>query len=181
LVRKRARRFEEEGLSELQDRSRRHIPSLLKLQGKSKLRSGNREKCTGYERKRLSWYPWQEKGPVLFPHMIRHILRRNGYTNRRKRQKAFYPAHWAWEEELPFALVQVDVEDILDKGTPGTKLWDHIRERKLPRYPWTFLEGRTRLRFLARSHELNLINGICFLTLAMFWLRACGIEEVVIL
>ena len=69
----------------------------------------------------------------------------------------------------------MDVKDILDKGTLGTKLWDHIRKKGLPRYQWTFLEGRTRLRFLAWSHELNLTNGICF-TLAMLWLRAFGIE-----
>jgi len=133
--------------------------------------------CTGYERKRLSWYLWEEEGLVLSPHTIRHILRRLGYTGRRKRRKAFYPAQWAWEEERPFALVQADVKDILDKRTLGTKLWDHIRKKGLPRYQWTFLEGRTRLRFLAWSLEINLTHGICFLTLAMFWVRAFGIER----
>jgi hypothetical protein len=39
-----------------------------------------------------------------------------------------------------------------------------------------FSKRRISLRFLAWSHELNLTNGICFLTLAMFWLRAFGIE-----
>ena len=39
-----------------------------------------------------------------------------------------------------------------------------------------FSKRRTRLHFLAWSHELNLTNGICFLTLAMFRLRAFGIE-----
>jgi len=70
----------------------------------------------------------------------------------------------------------VDVKDILDKVTLGTKLCDHIRKRGLPRYQWTFLEGRTRLRFPVWSHELNLTNSICFLTLAMFWLRVLGID-----
>jgi len=28
----------------------------------------------------------------------------------------FYPAHWSWEEDQPFALAQVDVKDVLDKG-----------------------------------------------------------------
>jgi len=169
LVRKWVRHFEEKGLPGLQDRSRRprSSPSQTPEEIEAKVREA-RER-TGYGRKRLSWYLWQEEGLLLSPHTIRHILRRLGYTDRRKRRKAFYPAHWAWEEERPFALVQVDVKDILDKGTLGTKLWDHIRKKGLPRYHWTFLEGRTRLRFLAWSRER-------FLTLAMFWLRAFGIE-----
>jgi transposase len=176
LVRKWVCRFQEQGLSGLQDRSRhpRSSPTRTPSDIEAKVREA-RER-TGYGRKRLSWYLWQEEDLVLSPHTIRHILRRLGYTGRRKRRKTFYPAHWAWEEERPFALVQADVKDILDEGTLGTKLWDHIRKKGLPRYQWTFLEGRTRLRFLAWSHELALTNGICFLTLAMLWLRAFGIE-----
>jgi hypothetical protein len=41
----------------------------------------------------------------------------------------------------PFALLQVDVKDILDQGALGAKLSDHIRKKGLPRYQWTFLEG----------------------------------------
>ncbi len=65
---------------------------------------------------------------------------------------------------------------MLDKGALGTKLWDHRAKRKLSRYPWTFLEGRTRLRFLAWSHEITLTNGLCFMALVMLWLRGHGIE-----
>jgi len=39
-------------------------------------------------------YLWQEEGLVLLPsHDPDTSLRGNGYTNRRKRRKAFYPAH----------------------------------------------------------------------------------------
>jgi hypothetical protein len=133
----------------------RSSPSQAPGEIEAKVREA--QERTDYGRKRPSWYLWQEEGLVLSPNTSRHILRRNGYTNRRKRRKAFYPAQWAWEEEQPFALVQVDVEDIFDKGTLGTKLWDRIRKRGLPRCQWTFLEGRTRLRFPAWSHELDLI------------------------
>jgi len=65
---------------------------------------------------------------------------------------------------------------VLDKGALGTKLWDHLAKRKLPRYQWTFLEGRTRLRFLSWSHGITLTNGLCFMGLVMLWLRGHGIE-----
>ena len=37
--------------------------------------------------------------------------------------------------------LEVNVKDVLDKDTLGTKLWDHIRKHGLPRYQWTFLAG----------------------------------------
>ena len=70
----------------------------------------------------------------------------------------------------------MDTKDIPDKGTPGTRLWDHLRKHRLPRYQWTFLEARTRLRFLAYSYSLSVVNGLCFVALVMGWLRAWGIE-----
>lgn len=109
---------------------------------------------------------------------VRHIMRRHlgeGRGKRRKR-KTFYPADWAWEEGKAFRLSQVDTKDILDKGTLGTKLWDHLRKRGLPRYQWTFLEGKARFRFLAQSHSLSVVNGLCFVALVMSWLRAWGID-----
>jgi transposase len=99
LVRKRVRRFEEKGLSGFQDQSRRRIPPLPKPPGEIEAKVREARERTGYGRKRLSWYLWQEEGLVLSPNTIRHILRRCGYSGRRKRRKAFYPAQWAWEEE----------------------------------------------------------------------------------
>lgn len=86
----------------------------------------------------------------------RHILRRNGFTGRKRKRKTFYPANLGVGEERPFALAQVDVKDVLDKGTPGTKLWDHPAKRRLPRYQWTLLEGRTRL-FLRGAMSTTLL------------------------
>ena len=91
LVRKWVRRFEEEGLAGLQDRSRRphSSPSQTPPEVEAKVREA-RER-TGYGRKRLSWYLWQEEGLLLSPHTIRHILRRSGYTGQRRDRKSLYP------------------------------------------------------------------------------------------
>jgi transposase len=176
LVRKWLRRYQEAGLAGLEDRSRRpKFSSQKTAQGVEEKVVAARRK-TGYGRKRLAWYLAREEGLQLSPHTLRHILRRQGFKGRKQPRKTFYPAHWAWEEERPFCLAQVDAKDVLDKGTLGTKLWDHMRKRRLPRYQWTFCEGKTRLRFLAYSRELSLTNGLCFMALVMLWLRKYGIE-----
>ena len=180
VVRKWVRRYQEEGIAGLEDRSHRPHRSPNRTADDLEEKVVAARQATGYGRKRLAWYLWREEGVVISPHTIRHILRRHGMTGKRKRRKTFYPAHWSWEEERPFALAQVDVKDILDKGTLGTKLWDHLRKTGLPRYQWTFLEGRTRLRFLAFSHQKTITNGLCFLGLVMLWVRGHGIEGEVI-
>ena len=166
VVRKWVERYRDDGVKGLGDRSRRPHRSPSRTQAQTEDGVAEAKKATGYGRKRL----------VLSPRAIRHILRRNGFTGRKTKRKTFYPAHWAWEEDGPFALAQVDVKDVLDKGALGTKLWDHLAKRKVPRRQRTFLEGRTRLRFLSWGHEITLTNGLCFMGLAMLWLRGRGIE-----
>ena len=177
VVRKWVEGYRAGGVEGLGYRSRRLHCSPSQTEAQTEEVVVEAKKATGYGRKRLAWYLWREKGLVLSPHTIRHILRRNGFRGHKTKRKTFYPAHPAWEEEHPFSLAQVDVKDMRDKGALGTKLWDHLAKRKLPRYPWTFLEGRTRLRSLAWSHEITLTNGLCFLGLVMRCLRGRGIEE----
>jgi putative transposase len=131
---------------------------------------------THYGRQRLARHLAQH-GIHLSPNTIRHILKRHApATSRpRKPRRRFYPAHWAWESQEPFTLIQADVKDIYDKGTLGTERWDHLRKHRLPRYQWTFLESRTRLRLLAFSREISTLHGMAFLSLAVSWLRLCGV------
>ncbi|MEM3658250.1 MAG: helix-turn-helix domain-containing protein [Candidatus Hadarchaeum sp.] len=181
LVRKWVRRYQEEGLAGLRDCSRRPRRSPRRTPPEVEAKVYAARKRTGYGRKRLAWYLWREEGLALSPHTLHHILRRQGFLGRKKKRKTLYPVHWAWEQGKPFALVQVDMKDILDKATLGTALWDHLRKTGLPRYQWTFLEGRTRLRFLAWSREVTQTHALCFVGLALLWLRAHGIgEEVVV-
>jgi hypothetical protein len=116
------------------------------------------------------------QGLLLSPHTIRHILRRHCPPQKRPRRKPLYPAHWAWEVEVPFSLIQTDVKDIHDKGALGTKRTTHLRRQGLPRYQWTACDGRTRLRFLAYSHRLHRTNGLAFMILVLLWLRAFGCD-----
>lgn len=177
VVRKWIRRYKEEGEKGLKDISHKpHFsPKRVSLDIEKKVIKIRKER--GYGKRRISYFLLLEEGINLSESTIRNILRRNGLRRKKKVRKIFYPAKWAYDEDRPFRLAQVDTKDIYDKGTLGTEIWTHITRKRLPRYQWTFCEGRTRLRFIALSRGLNITNGLCFVVLVMSWLRAWGIKE----
>ncbi|MCD6171582.1 MAG: helix-turn-helix domain-containing protein [Thermoplasmata archaeon] len=177
VVRKWLKRYKEKGEKGLEDLSRRPKRSPFKTSSYIEEKVLKIRKERGYGRRRISYFLLVEEGIYLSENTITHILRRNGECRKRKKRRVFYPAKWAFDEDAPFKLAQVDVKDIYDKGTLGTYIWNHITKKKLPRYQWTFLEGRTRLRFIAYSRKLHITNGLCFVSLVMSWLRAWGIKE----
>ena len=173
VVRKWVRRFKEQGEAGLQDLSRRPHHSPRQTPAEIEQQVMEAWEKTRYGRHRLAVYlSWH--GLHLSPHTIRHILRRHRPPQKRPRRKPLYPAHWAWEVDLPFTLIQADVKDILDKGALGTQRTTHLTRQGLPRYQWTACDGRTRLRCLAYSQRLNRTNGLAFLLLVLMWLRAFG-------
>ncbi len=176
VVRKWLRRYKAQGLAGLADASRAPHRSPAQTDPASEQKVLALRKNTGYGRKRLAWHLARQHKLMLSPYTIRHILRRHGYGGKTRPRKPLYPAHWAWAVKRPFTLMQVDTKDILDRGTLGSRRWNHIIRRRLPRYQWTCLEARTRLRFLAYSHELSQANGIAFMVLVMLHLRAHGIK-----
>lgn len=63
-----------------------------------------------------------------------------------------------------------------DKQALGTERTTHLARLHLPRYQWTAIDSRTRLRFLAYSSHCHRTNGLAFLLLVLLWLRAHGVE-----
>lgn len=177
VVRKWLKRYKEKGEKGLEDLSRRPKRSPFKTSSYIEKKVLKIKKERDYGKRRISYFLLVEEGIYLSENTIRNILKRNGESRKRKKRKVFYPAKWAFDEDKPFKLAKVNVKDIYDKGTLGTHIWNHITKKKLPRYQWTFLEGRTRLRFIAYSRKLHITNGLCFVALVMSWLRAWGIKE----
>jgi transposase-like protein len=177
VVRKWVRRYESEEEDGLQDQSRRPHTSPRQTSPLLEDQVVQLRQATRYGRKRLSRTLWLKCRIPLSPHTIRHILRRHGLIRKRHRRKTCYPAHWAWNTQKPFTLAQVDAKYIHDEGTLGPRLIHHLHHAHLPRYQWTFLEGLSRLRFLAFSHELTSTNALCFAGLVLFWLRAHGLSQ----
>jgi len=177
VVRKWIKRYKEKGEKGLKDISHRPRLSPKRVSENIEKKVIKIRKERGYGKRRIFYFLLLEEGIKIPESTIRNILRRNGLRRKKKVRKIFYPAKWAYDEDRPFRLAQVDTKDIYDKGTLGTKIWTHITRKRLPRYQWTFCEGRTRLRFIALSRGLNITNGLCFVVLVMSWLRAWGIKE----
>jgi len=179
VVRKWVRRFETGGIEGLEDRSRRPKRMPRKIESGIEAKVMEIRKRYGYGKRRIADILRLE-GIEVSENTVRNILRRNlskeERKRKRKRRKRVYPAHWAWEEGEPFKLLQVDTKDIADKGTLGTKVVKHLFDAHLPRYQWTALEGRSRLRFLAYSHRLNRTNGLAFMILVLWWMRIHGVR-----
>lgn len=135
VVRKWVRRYRAEGEAGLEDRScrpqnsPRQTPPEIEEQVMDAGAKRPGEK-TRHGHRRLAPY-LARQGLELSPHTIRHILRRNRPPQDRARRKPLYPAHWAWEVEDPFSLIQTDARDILDKGTLGTQRTTHPRRQAL--------------------------------------------------
>jgi transposase len=175
VVRKWVRRFQEQEMAGLQDRSRRPAHSPRRTAGDTEQQVLQAWQQTHYGRKRLALL-LRARGLELSAHTIRHVLRRLRPAQRKVRRKSLYPALWAWDAKEPFSLIQVDVKDIRDKGALGTAHVTHLQRQHLPRYQYTACDGRTRLRFLAYAHANNRSNGLGFLLLVLLWLRAFGIQ-----
>ena len=176
VVRKWLRRYRENGESGLRDLSRRPYHSPRQTPHSLEELVIDQRQRTGYGPKRLCQALAMAERIHLSPHTIRHILRRAKEVDTKKKRAPCYPARWAWEETGPFSLVQVDTKDIYDAGTLGRELLSHLRRHRLPRYQWTFCDGFSRFRLLAFSHQLTITNALCFLSLALIWLRRFGIE-----
>jgi len=177
LVRKWVKRYKQGGEEGLRDLSRRPKRSPFKTPDEIEEKVMKMWKERGYGKRRIAYFLFLEEGIELSENTIRNILKRRRKGKERKMRKVFYPARWVYDEDRPFKLAQVDTKDIYDKKTLGTYIWNHITKKKLPRYQWTFLEGRVRIRFVAYSRKLHITNGLCFVALVMSWLRAWGIEE----
>ena len=122
VVRKWLRRYKEKGEKGLEDASRRprRSPRRTPLPIEAKVLKMRKEK--GYGRRRIAWFLLRENNIEISENTITHILRRAGLARKKKQRKVFYPAKWAYDEDIPFKLAQVDTKDIYDKGTLGTAI-----------------------------------------------------------
>jgi transposase len=180
VVRKWVRRWQEKGEEGLLDLSRKPKNSPNQVAREIEEKVIRIRKQTNYGKRRIGYLLWKREQIRVSESTVGKILRRNNLTRNKKRRKVFYPAIWAYDQDKPFSLAQVDTKDIYDKGSLGTAIYTHLWRNKLPRYQWTFLEGKSRLRFLCYSQQLHQTNGLAFVILVMNWLRAYGIKEEVL-
>lgn len=76
-----------------------------------------------------------------------------------------------------FEFLQYDTKEIMDKHSLPIEIYEKFKSNpKLPIYQWTIIDAKTRVRFLAWSHERCSLFGLKFLEYVICWLRAHGID-----
>lgn len=106
-------------------------------------------------------------GAILKRHQVTRV------TGRRVRRRN-RPPSYNLESLLPFEQCQLDTKEIADAGALPPGVYSHFLAHHLPRWQWTFLDVRTRIRFLAWSYQCSWGCGQVFVSLVRWWLAAFG-------
>lgn len=77
-----------------------------------------------------------------------------------------------------FEQLQYDTKKIADCHALPAEIYKKFTDKKLglPKYQWTIVDAKTRVRFLAWSNELSAFYGFKFLQMVILWLWAHGIQ-----
>jgi len=114
----------------------------------------------------------------LSPYTIRNILRRHRLKCRKIRsstgKKRYFTNSLAFD---PLQFWQIDTKYIADQSALPLEAYAAIWRNKLPKFQFTAIDVKSRLRFIAYASELSFKTGLAFLLLLTFWLRAFGIKS----
>jgi len=133
-----------------------------------------RRKETGFGKRRLKWYITIKDRLLLPESTIGVILKRRKLARKKKRVRREPQTWYAWETLLPFEECQLDTKEIADKDTLPKEVYQYFINKPLPRWQWTFIDVKTRIRFLAWSYSLDWACGQVFISLIVWWLRSFG-------
>jgi hypothetical protein len=130
-------------------------------------------------KKRLRKILLEEEQIILPISTIGKILKRAKVRLRDKKRKhrSTNPPAYDFSSLLPFEKFQYDTKDYLDFKALKQELYEHVVKYKLPHYQWTFIDVKSRTRFLAWSYELTRSNGMAFELLVKGWLAVHGLAR----
>jgi len=132
-------------------------------------------KKTNFGRRRLSRWLKDRHAIKLSANTISHVLRRLKINKpQRKRASLKGVSYYDWPNLQPLEHWQIDVKDVKDSKTLPREVYEHLIRQRLPRYQFTAIDVKTRIKFLCYSQELNLTNGLAFMRLLNNWLRSFG-------
>lgn len=103
----------------------------------------------------------------------RHGLKTKKIRTANKERRPLYD----YTKIAAFERLHMDTKHITDKHALPKEIYELFKHTpELPIYQWTVQDAKTRIRFLAYSHELSSFYGQRFLLLVVLWLRAHGIH-----
>jgi transposase InsO family protein len=176
IVRKHLRRYEQEDVKGLEDRSRRpkHSPNQT---------SASLEKIVVMERKRTNFgrvrmqrHLKREFKLNIPSSTIRNIYRRNKCQRQRRRRTRYNTVVcYDWDKIKPLEQFQIDLKHILDFFALPEEVYSHLSKIKIPPYQWSCIDVVSRTKFIAFSYEKSYTYGVCFFILVASWLKSFGI------
>ena len=130
-------------------------------------------------KKRLRRMLIDEEKLIMPISTIGKILKRNKVKMKKKKRKyrSSNPPSYDFSSLLPFEKFQYDTKDYLDKQALKQELYGHVLKYKLPRYQWTMIDIKSRIRFLAWSYQLTRSNGMAFELMVKAWLKMHGLAS----
>ena len=135
-------------------------------------------KETNLGAKRLSLFIYNTFNIYVSPYTIRNIRKRhNIYCRKSQTVNGTRRLTMDFSNFDPLQFWQIDAKFIADQSALPYEAYSSIFKNKLPLYQFTAIDVKTRLRFIAFASSLNFSNGLSFMLLVAFWLRAFGVSH----
>lgn len=131
---------------------------------------------TGFGYKQLTGYLRKKYGLEFKDYTVKKVLYRNGRVKRKRRRKREYKMIYVYNKLRPFEQVQVDTKYIYDKTSLPYFVYRLLQQARVPSYQWTFIDVRTRIRFVFYSYNLYSYYGFLFLYFTLSYLRAHNVR-----
>lgn len=178
-VRKVLRLYKEKGEEGLKPKSKRPKKMPNKTPEEIEKMIIEIRKKTKWGVKRIKRALYENKKINISCSTIYKILKRNNlnksykrFSYVKKKVNCFYA-----DKFKPFEMIQVDLKEILDLKTLPFDVYRHIYRNNFPRYQWTAIDVKTRMRFLCFSYEKTFEHGFKFLELVVSWIRSMGFSH----
>ena len=168
------------GVNDLKNRSRAPTKPRMKLNPKTIQLIEKVRKQTNLGRRRLARKLKDDYGVEISESTIAYWLRKLNLS-RPCKQRARYKgiSFYNWPELKPLQHWQVDTKDIKDSKTLPKSVYKHFCYSNLPRYQFTAIDVKTRIKFISFAFNNNRTNGIAFMKILIHWLRACGVKHTI--
>ncbi len=138
-----------------------------------------KRKETGFGKRRLAWYLAAQDRLIIPESTIGKILKKKGLTRKKKRvRREYHRIKYNWASLKPFEVLEIDTKEIADQKTLPKEVYLHAKENDfIPKWQWTVIEPKTRIRFMAWSYQNNWFCGQIFCKMVVFWLRYFGFRN----
>lgn len=133
---------------------------------------------TNFGRRRLTKWLLDKYSISISENTVKYYLRKFNLSKPCK-QRARYKgiSYYNWPDLKPLQHFQIDTKEILDSKTLPEDVYRHIINEKLPKYQFTAIDVKTRLKFLTYAYQNTKTNGIAFMKLLISWLRINGVSH----